>query len=113
MKGSTLVEVIVASVIFLMVFVVSLDTSVRITAAGTGGGYNYFSVLNSLDQARDKYTSGLYGVSSHEEAYEWGTLLCDITEFNGYDGIYLLTVEAVINNDIKPLRYMYLFEIAD
>ena len=108
-SGSTLVETMVASVIFLCVFVISLETVSRLTLSE-----NDTVVLVEADH-RIKENFRQYGDGRHEEGlytreYDWGRVTVVIRPYVNYTDLQELVVTAHIESISKRLELRHIVE---
>lgn len=109
LRGSTLIETLIASVIFLCVFVISLETLSRLTVRK-----NDSAILVEADyragQCRREFTSGGHEPGAYMREYPWGNITIILKPYRHYASLRELTITADIKNDAKRLEYRYIFE---
>ena len=94
LTASTLIEAIVASTIFLIVFMLSLETVSRLTA----GRGNDEWVLTEADHCADlcfaKYGDGKHPSGIYVEEFGWGKVEIVISRYIDYDDLREVIVRA-------------------
>lgn len=113
LRGSALIEAIVASTIFLIVSMLSLETVSRIT---TGGGADEW-VLVEADHRADacfaKYGAGEYSDGTYEDEFAWGRITTEISGYRDYPDLQEIVISATINNSRRTIIYRHIIERKD
>lgn len=95
-KGSTLLETVVASVLFLAAFMSVMELLPRI-AAGGNDAMLHIEAEYRVGEAFDKYASGLWPCGEYVERYEWGDVAVRIGGYRQYADLQTITVKARIH----------------
>lgn len=105
----SLIEVIVASVIFLAVFMISLQMVVSLT-----GRQNNDAVYIVADMAIKKtyaeYVVGNINMPEYKKEYSWGNITGRLDLYGDYYGIEELTLIARLSPGSREIVYKYLIE---
>lgn len=104
-RGSTLMETLTASVVFMIVFVISMDVLVRTGSSRLECG-DYVVMENEINRYRRKLASESIRVGVYGQKYGWGELRADVAVFK--EGIYRVRIEALFSGNGKKIRYEYL-----
>ena len=110
LRASTLIETIIASVIFLAVFMISLETVSRLTVRN-----NDNIILVEADY-RVKECFREYGDGRHENGqytceYDWGGITILIHPYRNYAGLQEITITADIESIAKRLELRHIIEM--
>lgn len=108
----SLIEVIVASVIFLVVLTVSLHTVVSLTIKQTDDSI-YIVADMAAKETCVKYTLGDIDEPEYVKEYSWGKIVAQIDAYDNYFGIEELTVKAQLLYGRREIVYKYLIERRD
>ncbi len=112
LKASTLVETIIASVIFMCVFVISLETVSRLTVREDDN-----TVLVEADyrikECLREYGDGRHADGQYTREYGWGTIVVLIHPYRDYTDLQELTITAEIGSISKRLEFKYIIEELD
>lgn len=112
LKASTLIEAMVAAVIFLIVFAVSMQTISKLTVKDNIG-----VILIEADYRTkiifNRFTGGEYVSGSYVEKFDWGEITTVVCPYRDYTTLQLIAVTATINNSDKRIEYREIIEIAD
>ncbi len=110
LKAGTLVEVIVASVVFLTVFAISLHTTTRLAVGGHEGGN--FALADCLVRSCVReFSDGRHEDGTYERTYDRVIVAIAVGPYRDYEQLQQLTVSTVVNR--KRLEYMYIIRRAD
>lgn len=105
----SLIEVMVASVIFLAIFMISLHTVVSLS-----GRQNDDSVYIVADMAIKKtyaeYVVGNIDMPEYKKEYSWGNITGRLDLYGDYYGIEELTLIARLSPGGREIVYKYLIE---
>lgn len=108
LQASSLLECIVAAVILLASFMITMDTLTRVTLAGDDHAENVSMELTTR-QCRREYGDGLHLPGKYTREYDWGTIEIVIADYSF--GIRQLTVTALPARGRKSMKYDYLIKI--
>lgn len=98
-------ETLTASVVFMIVFVISMDMLTRIGNSRLECG-DYVVMENEINRYRRKLASESIRVGVYGQKYGWGELRADVAVFK--EGIYRVRIEALFSGNGKKIRYEYL-----
>lgn len=110
LKGSTLVEAIVASAIFLIIFIISLNTLNKIVIAGNSDEYALIEADYNMDICYSVYAGGTFPHGKYPADYSWGTIDVEIKQYGEYTDIDEIVITATINNNHKKMIRRHLVE---
>ncbi|MCL2562127.1 MAG: hypothetical protein FWE10_07425 [Rikenellaceae bacterium] len=112
LRASTLVETLVASVIFMCVFAISLETLSRLTTRDDDN-----AVLVEADYRVKElfrlYGDGTHGAGEHKQEYDWGTITVRISPYGEYGRVQEVAITADVMRVSKLLEFRHIVEIAD
>lgn len=112
LKASTLLETIVASVIFLSVFTISLWTTTLLTSSTCGPGI-LVEVDYRLKECFRDYSSSYYTNGDYVRSFGWGNIHIDISFYQHYEDLRHIHLKAVIENDRKTISFDHIVKIDD
>ncbi len=112
LPGSTLLETIVASVIFLSVFAVSLETMSRMVASPRDTGI-MVEVDHRLNECFRKYSSPLYAAGEYEQEYPWGTIHIALSRYKEYDRLRHIYLRAVVEDSRMTIGFDHVIMLDD
>lgn len=107
LKAASLVEAVVASVIFLTVFAATLFTATRLTT-GDKDRAVYIAADRAVRECTAEYSKGGYLNGKYEKVYDWGDVTVVISPYPGYPGLDRLSVTATFNNSNKRLEFNHI-----
>lgn len=106
--ASSLLECIVAAVIMLACFVITMDTLTRITLTGNDPLLNV-SIEMALRQGYREYEDGEHLPGKYSRDFDWGTMEVELLNYS--ESIQQLIITAVPTKGIKSVKYNYLVKI--
>lgn len=95
-KGSTLLEAVVAAALFLTTFMSVMALLPRISTGGNDAVL-YVEAEYRAVEAFDKYASGLWPCGEYVERYEWGDVIVRVGNYRGYEDLQIITVEVCMH----------------
>ena len=105
-KASTVIEVVVASVIFLLIFCLSLEMLTRMNQDDRS------TELLQINMDRNEYvvqiTSGNYGYGGFRKSFNWGEISVKIQPYRDYKSLRELHFTGVMKNGKKLFDYRFL-----
>lgn len=110
--GSSMIETIVASMIFLLVFTISLSTVTGLTLR-EDEGYALIEAERRLADCSGRYCDGTWAQGEYTEEFDWGKITVTITDYGDYGQIRQVILRAALNNGRKKLEYRRLVLIKD
>lgn len=109
LPAASLLEAIVASVVLMVVFAVSLETVVRLTAGDSGSiacaeaDYRTAHVLG-------KVREGTYGEGTTRLTFGWGSLTIRIEPYDTCPALWSVTLTVEIPGEHKKMEYKHLID---
>jgi hypothetical protein len=103
LKGSTLIETIIASVVFMCVFVISLETVSRLTVR-QDGSLALVEANRRMEECFREYAGYDDGVYTRE--YEWGDVTVMLRPYRDYARLHEMVVTANVERKRLELRYV-------
>lgn len=105
--ASTLIETLIASVIFLCVFMISLDTLSRLTLNKTDTRLLTEADYRIKDCFRE-YATGKYDCGYYQHTFDWGSIGITVKPYRDYPALRELEITADIKRSGKQIRYRHL-----
>lgn len=107
-KGSTVIEVIVASIIFLVIFTLSMDTLVRISSKSNTS----IELIDAQSKVTDMYRLAIDNLEKGqiEREYSWGRVVATIAQYKDYNDLKQITITATIKKSKQQLKRYYIVE---
>lgn len=107
LRASTLLEAIVAAVLFLTLFAAVMELLPRLTVR------NDDALLAAEADYRvgctfDKYASGLWPAGEYAETYDWGAVAIRIESYREFADLQVVTVSARIDGSRKRITHKQL-----
>ncbi|MDR1671294.1 MAG: hypothetical protein LBR57_02120 [Alistipes sp.] len=102
LKGSSMLEAIVASLIFLLVFAISLSTLTRLSLRDDEG-IALLEAERALTDCFARHSTRLPGI--YTDTFEWGEVTTTIATYGDYAGIRQVALTATITGSRKTLEY--------
>lgn len=93
LKAASLIETVVASALFMIVFMLSLDLLPALTACG-GSNADRIAATAAAGSARLKYATGLWPAGRYAEQYAEVEAEVSITPYGGFDGVMVLKIHV-------------------
>ena len=109
LKGSTLIEVITASIIFLIVFIASFSVLSGLTPADNNAielvdaDYRASSVFREL-------SDGLHEDGEYVTKYAWGKINATLEPYSDYADLQQLCITVILAKSNKRIVYKYVVE---
>lgn len=110
LRASAIVEVIVASTMFLIVFMLSLTTVSRIVIHGGNDEWVMIEADHRTETCFSRYAAGEHSPGTYTDEFEWGKVTTEISPYGKYDDLFLIVITADINNDRRKIRYSHVVE---
>lgn len=108
LKGASLVEMLVAAVIFLAVFAVSMEMLARITVSEESAADVVAAELE-MRRAFDRYKAAPAGMSDAQE-YDWGTIAVRVESYADSRRLNVVDICACMKRGGRVLRYRRIVE---
>lgn len=96
LKGASLLEAVVASVLFLIVFLTTMELLPRMTVRDDEGVWAVEADYRMM-RAFDKYATGLWPAGEYAEEYAWGNVIVKIAPYRTLDDLQTVEVTARVN----------------
>ncbi len=94
-RSASLLEAVVASVLFLSVFLVTLELVPRLTVRDDEGVWTVEADYRMM-RAFDKYATGLWPAGEYSEEYAWGCVIVKIAPYRAFTDLQVVEVTACI-----------------
>lgn len=109
LRGSSLLEAVVAAVLFLTVYAAVMELLPRLTVRDD----DPLLVAEAdyrVGRAFDKYGSGVWPCGEYTETYDWGTVTVRIERYRDFTDLQIVTVAAHIDGSRKRITLKQLIE---
>ena len=109
LKGSTLIEVITASIMFLIVFGVSFSTLSGLVPADNNAlelieaDYRVSTIFREL-------SDGLHQDGKYDTQHSWGKISAILESYSDYSGLQQLSITVTFHNNRKGIISRYVVE---
>ncbi|MGV8094880.1 MAG: hypothetical protein AB2L24_23760 [Mangrovibacterium sp.] len=110
LKASTLLEVITASIIFMIVFVIAMDVLTRL-AVFEEKGVDYVLMENDAGKCYQLMVSGNPGLGEYTYHFRWGKISVVVTDYKG--SVYRAVLKTVPNQGQHQISYSFLLTSRD
>ncbi len=107
LPGSSMIEAIVASLIFLAVFAVSLTTLTGLTLR-EDEGYVLLEAERALEACASRYGDGTWAENTYTDTFAWGEITTVITGYRDYDGVQQVSMRARLSGSRKTVEHIQL-----
>ncbi|GHV01671.1 hypothetical protein FACS1894159_09840 [Bacteroidia bacterium] len=111
MKASTLVETLVASVIFLVMFAISLETIVRLAVRRDDDTVYVVAEGETARLFREYASAGERLPGTTVKEYDWGTITIAIGPCRDYPRLQVVDVSATLRSERKVISRRQVVEI--
>lgn len=106
-KGASLLEAIVAAVLFLTIFATVMELLPRLTVRDDD------ALLIAEAEYRvaltfDKYATGLWPCGEYTEAYDWGTVVIRVEIYGDFADVQAITISAHVDGSRKRIEHKQL-----
>lgn len=113
-RGASLVEAITASVIFLVAFLIALESVSRLVVETPGAEeYVLMDADNKCDLAFARYSGGDYPPGLYEQEYSWGKVIIRISPYGDYADLHEITVSSEIRGSRKQITTTHIIQAGD
>jgi hypothetical protein len=109
LRASTLLETIIASLIFMCVFAISLETVSRLTTRSSDNAVLVEADYRIMECVRE-YGDGRHADGQYTREYEWGTIVVLLGPYREYADLQQLTVTADVKSLSKHLEFRHIIE---
>lgn len=107
LRGASLLEAIVAAVLFLTVFAAVMELLPRLTVRDDDA-LLVAEAEYHVGRTYDKYASGLWPAGEYAESYDWGTVTVLVEPYRDFRDLQVLTVTARIDGSRKRITHKQL-----
>lgn len=107
LRAASLLEAIVAAVLFLTVFAAAMELLPRLTVRDDDA-LLVAEAEYRVGRAFDKYASGLWPAGEYAESYDWGTVTVLVEPYRDFRDLQVLTVTARIDGSRKRITHKQL-----
>lgn len=104
LKGASLLEAIVAAVLFLTVFAVVMELLPRL-AMRDDDAILVAEAEYRVGQVFSKYGTGVWPIGEYTEAYEWGGIAVRIDSYRDLSDLQVVTIVARIDGNHKRIVF--------
>ncbi|WP_147638377.1 hypothetical protein [Alistipes sp.] len=109
LRGSSLLEAVVAAVLFLTVYAAVMELLPRLTVRDDDA-LLVAEADYSVGRAFDKYGSGVWPCGEYAETYDWGTVTVRIERYRDYSDMQVVTILACIHGSRKRITLKQLVQ---
>lgn len=107
-----MLETIVASVIFLVIFAISLETITRLTSSPRGVEALIEADFR-LKECFGEYSSPKYTDGDYERTYDWGNIHIDVSAYMHYRQLRHISLTTVVAGSRKVIKFNHIVAIED
>ncbi len=104
LAGSSMIEAIVASLIFLTVFILSLSALTGLTLR-KDEGYVLLEVERALTDCFSRYGDGTMAAGIYIDEFSWGHVTTKIEQYADHENIQQVVLWADISGSRKSIEY--------
>ena len=104
-KASSLIECVVASIILLVSFAITMEMLTQVTLRESDPSESVAMEL-ALRQCRREYGDGRHLPGNYSREHDWGTVEITIQDYG--KGIQHISIKALPARGMKAMRYDYL-----
>lgn len=108
LQGSSIIEVLVASLVFLLIFCITMETLTRI--ASVRHDESMLSVEKDLQDTVHEFSVRSFTEGEHTRTYDWGEIDIEIKPYNELPGIHFVTFTARAGKQHIRHRILTFFE---
>lgn len=105
-----MIEAIVASLIFLTVFILSLSTLTGLSLR-RDEGYVLLEAERAMTNCFRRYGDGTRARGTYTDEFEWGEITTNITGYGEYENIQQVFLRAKLSGSRKTIEYRRLVAI--
>ncbi len=107
LPASSMIEAIVASLIFLAVFAVSLTTLTGLTLR-EDEGYVLLEAERALEICAMRYGDGTWAENTYTDTFAWGEITTVVSEYRDYEHIQQVSMRATLSGSRKTVEHIQL-----
>lgn len=112
LRAASLLEAIVAAVLFLTVFAAVMELVPRLTVRDDDA-LLVAEAEYRVSRAFDKYASGVWPAGEYAETYDWGAVAIRIEPYREFADLQVVTVSARIDGSRKRITHKQLVVCGD
>lgn len=112
LKGASLLEAIVAAVLFLTVFAAVMELLPRLTVRDDDA-LLVAEADYHVGRAFEKYGTGLWPCGEYVEAYDWGEVRVQIEVYRDFEAMQAVEITARINGSRKRIAHKQVIECGE
>ena len=110
LKGSSLIEAITASVIFIIVFCLSMELMANNELSGNNEEFVFIEADQCINDCLAVYSEGNHLPGEYRHDYHWGTVTVKVECYDGYEDLLLITINADIRNRQRKMQLRHIVE---
>jgi hypothetical protein len=111
-RAETLIQTIVAALIFMTVFLISLDTVVRITTSNADA-YILVDVDYQISSFFVELADGKHPNGNYTKYFSEGKLSAEISQYAHYANLQLIVINAEMNKIKKRITFTHIIELSN
>ena len=111
-RAETLIQTIVAALIFMVVFLISIDTIVRITTSNNDA-YVLVDVDYQISSFFAELADGKHPNGSYTKHFPEGKLTAEISPFKNYANLQLIIINAEVQKMKKRITFRHIIQLAN
>lgn len=110
LKATSLIETLVASIVFLIVFVIAMDSVVRLNSSYRPGS-SWAEMERDYNESRTRYKRLLMesGAGYKSYAFRWGRIDFSCERYKDFDDLWLVTATVVPSHG-NGFSYIFLHD---
>jgi hypothetical protein len=109
-RAETIIQAIIAALIFMVVFLISLDTVVRITTSESDA-YLLVDANYQISAFFAELSDGKHQNGSYTKYFSEGKLSAEISQYRHYPDLQMIVINAEINRMKKHIIFRHIVEI--
>jgi hypothetical protein len=109
LKAETLIQAIVAALIFMVIFLISLETVVRITTS-QDDAYTLVDADYQISLFFAELSDGKHTYGNYVKYFSGGKLTAEISQYQEYTNLQIVTVTAELNKIKKHITFRHIVE---
>jgi GTP-binding protein EngB required for normal cell division len=109
-RAETVIQAIIAALIFMVVFLISLDTIVRITTSNDDA-YLLVDANYQISSFFAELSDGKHQNGSYTKYFPEGKLSAEISQYKHYNDLQMIVIKAEIDKIKKHIIFRHIAEI--
>lgn len=106
-KASTIVEAMVASILFILAFSAGMESIVKSTSIKSDT-LTYLSADNQYMKCLYECKNHVYSYGEHIIEFEWGEITLILEPYNNYEQILQVTIRVKVGHEVQ--EYIHILE---